>query len=83
MSNFQNELNKAVNPHQTRLLKADKLIADLRAKGEKDEADAIDAALSDTSIPAFTVFRALENSGYSLSYNAIQSVRRQRANIAS
>jgi|MDSZ01.1.fsa_nt_gb hypothetical protein len=79
MSKFEDELNKATNPHSKRKLKVNLLIESLRTKGQTDEADAIDAAISNVDIPAYTIFRALENSGYQVSYNAIQAARRQRA----
>lgn len=53
------------------------IIDKLREEGEAVEADAIEAALKDVEVPLYRIFKALQNSGYDVSYSAVNGARRR------
>lgn len=69
---LHNVLNQKTN---NKPMKLDLIIESLKKDGNKDEADSIFNAVTNEEIPLYTVYKALQNSGYVISYSALTNAR--------
>lgn len=69
---LHNVLNQKTN---NKPMKLDLIIESLKRDGNKDEADSIFNAVTNEEIPLYTVYKALQNSGYVISYSALTNAR--------
>ena len=70
------EALKAIDEETNRReTKMDSILDSLRKEGNDSEANAIIDALRNTEEPLYRIYKALQNSGYNISYSAISTAR--------
>lgn len=75
---FAEELNALKNSNSyVQEIKIDKIIKSLIKEGRNEDAESIKKAAADTELPMFTFYKALNNSGYDVSYTAVRTARRK------
>lgn len=73
---FTDSLHTVLNQKSnSKPMKLDLIMENLKKGGNKDEADSIMNAVTNEEIPLYTIYKALQNSGYVISYSALTNAR--------
>jgi len=80
MSSFSDALSKEVSKNfkSSNGLKIDVILEQLRKDGKDEEADVMEKSILDESLPVYTIFKAMNNSGYYISYGAVRTARQRK-----
>lgn len=81
MSSFAEALRRELDVSskvRSNVLKIDFIVKSLRNEGNDEEADLIESSVIDESLPVYTLFKALNNSGYAISYSALSNARQRK-----
>ena len=80
MSKFSDALNKEISKNfkSSNGLKIDAILEQLRKDGKADEADIMEKSILDESLPVYTIFKAMNNSGHYISYGAVRTARQRK-----